>query len=396
MIVVHMDCMHDTSLLNAMYEGLENTKVLYNPNREEVMAVLRANPNETLMCIGHGLSSGLYDKSWTGYVIDGPMAPLLQSREVIGIWCYAAEFARKYGLRGYFTNMFISNPMECICLGFDHTEEEIDYQNVKFSGEIRKLITNKVPLNKWVETLWEGCDHDIDFVDFNYDAMEYFDGTQKPSQEYFSHRTLAELNFLDNQWEDSDPDFTREEDTLFEPIETDRLILRQMTEDDAADILEICGDHETAYWAGMEPLKDIEDAKAYIDLGNFLEYEPHYGLTLKGSDKIIGEISVMIDPNSIGEARNILGYVMSKDYSGNGYMSEAVKAISDYLFKTSNVSLLMLEIRDDNLPSQGVARKCGFVKNSVQTTFRRNLYNKPLREYFLRKEDKNCKKDIEE
>lgn len=44
----------------------------------------------------------------------------------------------------------------------------------------------------------------------------------------------------------------------YAPIETERLVLRQMTEADAADILEFSNDERTAYWAGMEPMKNLE------------------------------------------------------------------------------------------------------------------------------------------
>ena len=167
------------------------------------------------------------------------------------------------------------------------------------------------------------------------------------------------------------------------PIETERLVLRQLTEEDAADILEFSSDPRTAYWAGMEPMKDLAEAKEAIELGNFFMAEPQYGITVKGSDKVVGTISVSEDLDMSNRLQTILGYLISPDYEGRGYMSEAVKALCVHLFSTTRIPRIMVEIRPDNLPSQGVARKCGFVRNAAQVRRRLNHYGKPLDEYFL-------------
>lgn len=166
-------------------------------------------------------------------------------------------------------------------------------------------------------------------------------------------------------------------------IETERLVLRQMTEADAADILEFSSDERTAYWAGMEPMKNLDEAKEAIELGNFFLAEPQYGITVKGSDKVVGMITVSEDIDTSNRLQTILGYLMSPDYAGQGYMSEAVKALCGHLFSTTRAPRIMVEIRPDNLPSQGVARNCGFVRNAAQRQRRLNHYGKPLDEYFL-------------
>ena len=175
-------------------------------------------------------------------------------------------------------------------------------------------------------------------------------------------------------------DYTRPH---FEPIETRRLILRQMTGEDASDVLEFGGDEQTAYWAGMEPLRDLEDAKEEIDDGNFFAAEPQYGITVKGSDKVVGSVSVSEVLDTSHKLQIALGYLLSPEYTGHGYMSEAVQAIGEHLVSTTRASRIMVEIRPDNLPSQGVARNCGFVRNAAQMMRRLNHYDKPLDEYFL-------------
>ena len=118
MIVIHMDSMKDTARLKRLYDGLDNVTLLYNKSREEIEDALSTNDDKIVMCLGHGSRYGLFSHDWHGNVIDHRNAHLLKDRFVIGIWCYAAEFADRVGLHGYFTSMFISNMGEALCHGF--------------------------------------------------------------------------------------------------------------------------------------------------------------------------------------------------------------------------------------------------------------------------------------
>lgn len=221
MIVLHQDSQHDTSVMKALYDGLDNIKLLYNPKRVEFERVMRENPNEMFMCIGHGTSFGLfgYHETNNTFIIDSNNVHLLKDRDNICIWCNACDFAKQFsGIRGFFTDMFISNPSEAKAYGFiGHTEKETDEQNIKFCNYIRNLISNKTDLSEWAEKLQGLCDKDIDFVAFNYgilypedNAMMYFDGTQKPQisfylndYDYAEDRQLSDiLNDLGNRVDD--------------------------------------------------------------------------------------------------------------------------------------------------------------------------------------------------
>lgn len=166
-------------------------------------------------------------------------------------------------------------------------------------------------------------------------------------------------------------------------IETDRLVLRPMTNADAADLLSLGGDAATAYWAGMEPLKDIKDAEEMIYWGNVFADEPQYAITEKGADKVVGVISASYGWDMAGEPELALGYLLSPEVTRRGYMTEAVKAVCGDIFENTRWNKVMLEIRPDNIPSRGVAAKCGFVQNAAQREWRLNHYGKPLDEFFL-------------
>lgn len=60
-----------------------------------------------------------------------------------------------------------------------------------------------------------------------------------------------------------------------------------------------------------------------------------------------------------------LGYVLSKEYWGQGIMPEAVKAVIKYLFKTVKLDFIIVGHFDRNRQSARVIEKCGFkyIKN---------------------------------
>ena len=180
-IVIHIDTQEDTKFLTKCYEGLTDAKVMVNPTKAEVNEMLKANPTDKVMMLGHGGGGGLFGADWKGNVIDYSNANLLKDRECIGIWCYAKNFARNYGLKGYFTSMFISNEGEAKCFRYKATEEEVFEEVALFAERVNTLVKNETPLNEWVEKLQEQADYNKPFVEFNYANMEYFDGTQQPT-----------------------------------------------------------------------------------------------------------------------------------------------------------------------------------------------------------------------
>ena len=183
MIVIHIDTQKDTSFLKKTYEGIDNLILLYNPTKEEVNKTLKENPNEDVMMLGHGSTTGLFNhdfKSTDYYIIGYDNVELLKNRNCIGIWCYAKEFARKYALKGYFTSMFISNGGEAKSFGYKAEEEDVFNEVQNFSAYVNMLIKDNTPYTEWVESLQSMVDMSKDYVNFNYSNMEYFDGTQKP------------------------------------------------------------------------------------------------------------------------------------------------------------------------------------------------------------------------
>lgn len=164
-----------------------------------------------------------------------------------------------------------------------------------------------------------------------------------------------------------------------EQIETERLILKAMTEKDARALLSTVGDSETAWWSD-DYIYDLDETIEFIEFNNQGIDTLLYGVFRKESDDAIGYVQIKLSPVTGKIDVRELGYAMSKEYRRQGYMSEAVNAVCNHLFQNGYIKRITLEILPDNLPSLGVARKCGFsfVEEPEEKKHLRFLDDKPL------------------
>ena len=74
----------------------------------------------------------------------------------------------------------------------------------------------------------------------------------------------------------------------------------------------------------------------------------------------IGELCFKgLDSNGIAE----IGYGICEEYQCQGYATEAVKAVTKWAFQNPNVIAVEAETDSENIASQRVLEKCGFVFN---------------------------------
>lgn len=164
-----------------------------------------------------------------------------------------------------------------------------------------------------------------------------------------------------------------------EQIETERLILKALKEKDARALLSTVGDSEIAWWSD-DYIYDLDETIEFIEFNNLGIDTLLYGVFRKESDDVIGYVQIKLSPITGKIDVRELGYAMSKEYRRRGYMSEAVNAVCNHLFQNEHIKRITLEILPDNLPSLGVARKCGFsfVEEPEEKKQLRFLDDKPL------------------
>lgn len=179
--IIVVESQPDCKDFRGIYEGLDGD-ILINPSKGQVRTMLRAHPERPLIISGHGTESGLLNKDWNGYVVDSRLVDMLRKRScIVGVWCYAGNFADRYGLHGFFTSMFISTPEEADECGFPEADPmDITRENQLFSKRINKLLKDlhmcdgRPLLDNWVLELQRKADISKGFVRYNYEAMGIF------------------------------------------------------------------------------------------------------------------------------------------------------------------------------------------------------------------------------
>lgn len=171
MLVIHIDNMFDTTPLSKVYQGID-CKILYNPtSRNEAIDALKEE-NEMVVFLGHGTPEGLIPPNWRSYIFDRSMASLLLGKTCVGIWCDACDFAEKYSLKGFFTDMFISNQNEANMFGFDASNADVLAQVRLFCDSVNRLLREKKPMSSWIDSIKAEGHLEKDFVRYNYDRLK--------------------------------------------------------------------------------------------------------------------------------------------------------------------------------------------------------------------------------
>ncbi|MBR5547821.1 MAG: GNAT family N-acetyltransferase [Clostridia bacterium] len=144
-------------------------------------------------------------------------------------------------------------------------------------------------------------------------------------------------------------------------LQTERLILRPWKETDLNDFYEYAKVDGVGQMAGWVPHKNIEESK--VILSHFISGKHVFALEYNG--KAIGSVGVenyneQHYPDLDYLQGREIGYVLSKDYWGQGLMPEAVKAVIKWLFETVGLDFIVIGHFDWNSQSRRVIEKCGF------------------------------------
>ena len=151
----------------------------------------------------------------------------------------------------------------------------------------------------------------------------------------------------------------------FKNLETERLLLRRVSVDDADEMFALRGDPEAMKFVPRPLAKSREDALAHIAMiDSKIEDNTgiNWAITLKGNPKFIGIIGhYRIQPEN---HRAEIGYMLLPEYHGKGIATEAIKAALEYGFEDMNLHSIEAVIDPENIASEKVLQKNGFVKEA--------------------------------
>jgi ribosomal-protein-alanine N-acetyltransferase len=151
-------------------------------------------------------------------------------------------------------------------------------------------------------------------------------------------------------------------------LETERLLLRRLTLDDADAIFAVIGDRIAMQYFPHGYTR--EDATKWVER-NLRRYDENgYGMfavVLRNSGEVIGDCGLA---QQLVEGLSMLevGYHLQRCHWGHGYATEAARACMDYAFHKLGAEKVISLIRPENLPSRRVAERNG-MQVERQVTF---------------------------
>ncbi len=165
-------------------------------------------------------------------------------------------------------------------------------------------------------------------------------------------------------------------------LETERLILRHLTIDDADAVFAVIGDPDTMEFYPQKFTR--EDAAGWINRSLERYRRDGYGLfavVLKSTGEFVGTCG-LVRQEVEGESMLEVGYHFRRDHWGHGHATEAARGCMDYAFGHLQVEKVVSLILSENVPSQRVAERNG-MKVERQVMF----HELPHLVYAMKRED---------
>jgi len=147
----------------------------------------------------------------------------------------------------------------------------------------------------------------------------------------------------------------------FPVIETERLVLRKISAEDAEDIFKLRTNEEAMKYIKKPKLQSIDDVLELIKVMNNPD-RIQWGITIKNENKVIGSIGYHRIINEHYRAE--IGYMLDPAYWKTGLMSEAVAKAIDYGFTKMGLHSIEAIIDPDNVASRATLKKFNFIKEA--------------------------------
>ena len=151
----------------------------------------------------------------------------------------------------------------------------------------------------------------------------------------------------------------------FPNLESDRLLLRRLNNDDVNEVLELRGNPENMKYVPRPLITSKEDSLVHIALIDdkiVNNIGINWAITLKESPKMIGIIGHY--KIHLENYRSEIGYMILPEYHGKGIVTEAVKLVLKYGFEQLQLHSIEAIIDPENGASEKVLQKNGFVKEA--------------------------------
>lgn len=145
-------------------------------------------------------------------------------------------------------------------------------------------------------------------------------------------------------------------------LETPRLALRELTQEDLPAVTAVYCDARVTQHMVCGPVNTPQDAKDYLKEALASRREQprclwELAVLLRESGEVIGTAGIEITNAHHREGE--IGYVLSRDHWGQGYATEAARALVEFGFRNLGLHRIWAVCAPANQASARVLEKCG-------------------------------------
>jgi RimJ/RimL family protein N-acetyltransferase len=148
----------------------------------------------------------------------------------------------------------------------------------------------------------------------------------------------------------------------FEPLQARRILLRRFRADDLPALIAYRSDPEVARYQSWSQLNE---ASARAFLAGLDKSEPgargvwfQFAVALKTTDQLIGDCALLVRADDTRQAE--IGYTFARQFQGQGYATEAVGRLLEYLFRTLKIHRVTAQVDCRNERSIALLERIGF------------------------------------
>lgn len=143
--------------------------------------------------------------------------------------------------------------------------------------------------------------------------------------------------------------------------------LRYVSLEDFDELMQMFRESRKFYKGLINPVQDWEGFKGYVEK-NEDESNEVFVICRKSDKRIVGAINLsQIFRKAFQNA--YLGYSLGVKYTGNGYMTEAIKLVLRFAFNSLKLHRIEANIQPHNTASISVVKRCGFSKEGYSPKY---------------------------
>ena len=141
-------------------------------------------------------------------------------------------------------------------------------------------------------------------------------------------------------------------------LHTERLLLRTPRERDAAEIMAI---RNSAFVMKNNVMKVLDKEQMVHLIHREIDYEDTWYIERKEDGALLGMIAAEEDGVRFDVRSRCLSYYLGEQYTRQGYMKEALRAVLHELFTEEDLKVVAARVFTGNIASEKLLRSLGFV-----------------------------------